>query len=151
MPLILHSYSSDSPISVQITANCYPAGVGLAPHIDTHYAFTGERHGDVVISACKNMPLFNHTSSPSTRPRPGPIVSLSLGSHCSMVLRKMHGDAIQSSKLLLLPRRSLLIMSGESRYAWQHGIAAAKSDLLADGRVLERSQRVSITFRKVGS
>ena len=66
-----------------------------------------------------------------------------------MVLRRGPVEGEQTTNLLLLPRRSLLIMSGESRYAWQHGILARKSDLGADGSLLERSQRTSVTFRKV--
>ncbi|GAX81302.1 hypothetical protein CEUSTIGMA_g8733.t1 [Chlamydomonas eustigma] len=124
----------------QVTANDYAPGVGLAPHIDTHFAFTG------------------------------PIISLSLGSHCTMELKKgvessssgttpalesdSRGEEGQpsstevSSCLLFLPRRSLLILSGESRYAWQHGITAWKSDMF-HGQSLERQRRVSLTLRKV--
>ena len=79
-------------------------------------------------------------------------MSLSLGSHCSMLLRKTSGCNVDptSSKTLLLPRRSLLILSGESRYAWQHGITASKVDFVdRDTAPAERSCRVSITFRKV--
>ena len=67
-----------------------------------------------------------------------------------MILRRPSGgDTTGEERLLLLPRRSLLIMSGESRYAWQHGITARKADPLPDGTMMERARRVSITFRKV--
>ncbi|KAF0378923.1 alkylated DNA repair protein alkB-like 8 isoform X1 [Gigaspora margarita] len=48
-----------------------------------------------------------------------------------------------------LPERSLMILKDEARYAWSHAIRARKSDLLEDGRVRERNQRVSLTLRTV--
>lgn len=53
---------------------------------------------------------------------------------------------------VLLPRRSLLIMTGESRYLWSHGITPRKSDIIttADGLdLVMRETRVSFTFRKI--
>lgn len=53
---------------------------------------------------------------------------------------------------LLVPRRSLLVMTGESRYDWTHGITPRKLDLvhLHDRlTVRERGSRISFTFRKV--
>jgi hypothetical protein len=49
---------------------------------------------------------------------------------------------------IALKPRSLLLMSGESRFAWEHGIAARVSDVLDDGVVLRRGRRLSVTFRK---
>lgn len=50
-----------------------------------------------------------------------------------------------------LPRRSLLIMSGESRYGWKHGITPRKIDVVRnlDGNLTTkfRSKRISYTFR----
>ena len=31
----------ETPVFDQLTVNEYPPGVGLAPHVDTHSAFTG--------------------------------------------------------------------------------------------------------------
>lgn len=57
-------------------------------------------------------------------------------------------DGVQ--KKLFLPRRSLLVMGGESRLAWYHYIPHRKSDVI-DGETVQRSQRrVSFTFRQVG-
>ncbi|GLI71013.1 hypothetical protein VaNZ11_016129, partial [Volvox africanus] len=96
----------------QLTVNEYDPGVGLAPHVDTHSAFTG------------------------------PIISLSLGSSAVMEMRR--GDV---ARPLLLPPRSLLVMGGESRYAWQHYIPHRGADLVGS-QLLPRSRRVSLTFRK---
>ena len=113
----------------QMTANDYPAGAGMALHIDTHMAFTG------------------------------PVVSLSLGSHTTMEFKEGVGpnavveDPSQlpsnpRNLLLFLPRRSLLIMSGEARNAHCHGITSKKADWV-NGELLERQRRVSVTFRKI--
>lgn len=51
-----------------------------------------------------------------------------------------------------LPARSLLIMAGEARYAWTHGICPRRIDVIEtkDGSTTqERGTRVSFTFRKV--
>lgn len=71
------------------------------------------------------------------------IASLSLASDCVMQLsseKKKHD--------VFLEKCSLIVLSGESRYKWQHAIPARKSDMV-DGIRLERQRRVSVTFRKV--
>jgi alkylated DNA repair protein alkB homolog 8 len=79
-----------------------------------------------------------------------PIVSLSLGSSVVMEFRKPSSSQHSS---VFLPRRSLLVMSGESRFGWTHGITPKKSDVVTapDGRltVQKRELRVSFTFRKL--
>ncbi|RUS82471.1 hypothetical protein EGW08_009777 [Elysia chlorotica] len=91
------------------------------------------------------------------------IIALSLGSQVVMDFR--HDDGRHVS--VLLPRRSLMVMRGESRYVWSHGITPRKSDIVAaqacrnltdsrgtdenDGGLTlqNRGRRVSFTFRKV--
>lgn len=78
-----------------------------------------------------------------------PILSLSLGSGTVMEFRNP-----QSSDHLkvLLPQRSLLVMSGESRYGWTHGITPRMSDVIKRNEhvtVVRRQLRVSFTFRKL--
>ncbi|CAG5129385.1 unnamed protein product [Candidula unifasciata] len=78
------------------------------------------------------------------------IVSLSLGSQTMMDFRHPDGRHL----LVTLPRRSLLVMTGESRYIWSHGITPRKSDIVLtpdrDGLTLQnRDVRTSFTFRKV--
>ncbi|XP_043268581.1 alkylated DNA repair protein alkB homolog 8 [Venturia canescens] len=78
-----------------------------------------------------------------------PILSLSLQSACVMDFKR--GDRKIS---LLLPPRSLLIMSGESRYAWSHGICPRHNDIINTSTGIttqERGTRISFTFRKVRS
>lgn len=72
------------------------------------------------------------------------IISLSLGSKC--VMDFTHPSLGQKS--ILLEPRSLIIMQGEARYNWRHGIAKRKSDKF-QGQVIKRARRVSLTFRTV--
>lgn len=78
-----------------------------------------------------------------------PIVSLSLASSVVMEFRK---PTTAEHTNICLPRRSLLIMSGESRYGWTHGITSKKSDVVKSDRhltVIRREVRISFTFRKL--
>ncbi|XP_068702570.1 alkylated DNA repair protein alkB homolog 8-like [Montipora foliosa] len=54
------------------------------------------------------------------------ITSISLGSQVTMEFR--HPDGRHLS--MVLPRRSLLVMTGESRYLWSHGITPRKYDIV---------------------
>ena len=71
------------------------------------------------------------------------VVSISLLSACVMDLRQPRTGREDA---LLLERRSLLILSDEARYEWQHGIARRKNDRW-QGVLLPRGRRLSITLR----
>jgi len=71
------------------------------------------------------------------------VVSLSLLSPCVMDFRQPERDRKAS---LLLEPRSLLILTDEARYDWQHGIARRKKDRWHDVPLV-RGRRLSITFR----
>lgn len=73
------------------------------------------------------------------------IASLSLGSPC--VMDFSHSKTGEKSSLLLEPR-SLLVLSGDARYHWQHAIAGRKTDR-HNGQIIQRARRISLTFRKV--
>jgi alkylated DNA repair dioxygenase AlkB len=76
----------------------------------------------------------------------GPVVcSITLGSQCVMELSSVEGGAVEE---LLLDRGSLLVLAGDARYKWRHGIRGRKTDTLGE-RVLVRGRRVSLTFRTV--
>ncbi len=75
----------------------------------------------------------------------GTIASLSLGSGCLMDFT--HSNTAQKTSLFL-PPRSLLMLQGDARYYWQHGIAKRKSDVV-DGVKMQRERRMSLTFRTV--
>ncbi|XP_040832817.1 alkylated DNA repair protein alkB homolog 8 [Ochotona curzoniae] len=88
------------------------------------------------------------------------IISLSLGSEIVMDFKHPDGVAVA----VMLPRRSLLVMTGESRYLWTHGITPRKFDTVqasehhksgiitgdvGDLTLNKRGVRTSFTFRKV--
>ncbi|KAK9276520.1 hypothetical protein L1049_006054 [Liquidambar formosana] len=120
----------------QLTVNEYPPGVGLSPHIDTHSAFEGL------------------------------IFSLSLAGPCIMEFRRYSGGVWLSKpaastdmklenpnnclrRAIYLPPRSMLLLSGEARYAWHHYIPHHKVDMVKESMIRRGSRRVSFTFRKV--
>jgi alkylated DNA repair dioxygenase AlkB len=72
------------------------------------------------------------------------VVSLSLLAPCVMDFRCV---ADRRREELWLPQRSLLILQDDARYDWEHGIARRKNDRFA-GRVVPRTRRLSITFRR---
>jgi len=74
------------------------------------------------------------------------VVSLSLGSHCVMRFTK-----VGESHEVYLPARSLVVLKGDARYKWKHEIQRRTEDPhpLKPERMLKRSRRVSITYRKV--
>ncbi|XP_015276374.1 PREDICTED: alkylated DNA repair protein alkB homolog 8 [Gekko japonicus] len=88
------------------------------------------------------------------------IISLSLGAEIVMDFKHPDGQAVA----VMLPQRSLLLMSGESRYLWTHGITPRKFDIvqasggwkvgtvsanIGDLTLNKRGKRTSFTFRKV--
>ena len=58
-------------------------------------------------------------------------------------------------RAVILPRRSLLIMTGESRYLWTHGITPRKYDVVPAPdspdslTLIQREMRTSFTFRRI--
>uniref|UniRef100_A0A182PYF3 Fe2OG dioxygenase domain-containing protein n=1 Tax=Anopheles epiroticus TaxID=199890 RepID=A0A182PYF3_9DIPT len=79
-----------------------------------------------------------------------PILSLSLGSDIVMDFKQPSTGKVVCVDL---PSRSLLILSGESRYDWTHGITPRKMDTIPAPNggltVRKRQLRVSLTFRKL--
>ncbi|XP_036718513.1 alkylated DNA repair protein alkB homolog 8 isoform X2 [Balaenoptera musculus] len=88
------------------------------------------------------------------------IVSLSLGAEIVMDFKHPGGVTVP----IMLPCRSLLVMTGESRYLWTHGITPRKFDTVQASRghksgiitgdvedltLSKRGIRTSFTFRKV--
>ncbi len=73
------------------------------------------------------------------------IASLSLGSSCVMDFVNLKSK--EKAEVLLEPR-SLIILNGEARHDWTHGIAARKEDVF-NGAKFERGTRYSMTFRNV--
>ena len=75
------------------------------------------------------------------------IASVSLGSGAVMDFSDHRSDRTVS---VWMPRRCLLVMTGESRLAWAHRIKFRATDVV-DGKRYKRGTRISLTFRKVRS
>jgi len=73
------------------------------------------------------------------------VVVISLGSPCVMDFADSKSD---DTARLLLELKSVLVLSGDARYRWNHGIAAQASDEW-NGQSIQRGRRVSWTFRNV--
>lgn len=102
----------------QMIVNEYQPGQGISPHVDC-------------------VPCFGDT-----------IISLTLGSTCVMTFDPLPPvRAIEQVQFFLRPG-DLLVMSGEARYRWKHGIPPRKSDFV-HGMTIPRGRRVSLTFRSV--
>jgi alkylated DNA repair dioxygenase AlkB/SAM-dependent methyltransferase len=69
------------------------------------------------------------------------LISITLNSGITMEFR--HGE---SKKLIYLPRRSLICMTGDARYKWEHMIVSRTTDTV-DGQLIPRGLRVSLTLR----
>lgn len=104
----------------QLTVNRYQPGDGIPAHVDVHSSFT-------------------HF-----------VLSLSLGASICMDITpfpEVPGGDAELPFPLLLPRRSLLVLGHYARYGCQHAIQPRKTDRV-DGRLVERQERVSLTFRR---
>lgn len=73
------------------------------------------------------------------------IISVSLCSTCIMDFINLKTK--QKVEILLEPG-SLVVINGEARHLWTHGIQARKSDIY-NGVKFHRTTRLSMTFRKV--
>ena len=73
------------------------------------------------------------------------ILSLSLCAGTVMYFRQCESG---THKYVVLPRRSLVLLQGESRFGWMHAIYARKTDMI-DGKLCYRKLRTSLTFRRV--
>ncbi|XP_074581179.1 alkylated DNA repair protein ALKBH8 homolog isoform X1 [Curcuma longa] len=123
----------------QLTVNEYPCGVGLSPHIDTHSAFDELIFSLSVAGSC----IMEFRRYPQATWQ-FPSASVDEINEDSTLLSS---NTIR--KAIFLPSRSMLLMSGEGRYAWNHYIPHHKVDIIGEKQIRRSSRRVSFTFRKV--
>lgn len=74
------------------------------------------------------------------------IASLSLGADC--VMNFTNKDDKNDIIPYLLNNRSLVVLKGDARYNWMHGIKMVKNDSYF-GQKIPRRRRISLTFRTV--
>jgi alkylated DNA repair dioxygenase AlkB len=105
----------------QLTINEYLPGQGISAHIDTHSCF-----GDMMLSVSLG----------------GDIVFRFIPASAKL------GRSLDERISIWLPRRCVLIMKAQSRFAFKHAIPLRKTDTV-DGMVVKRERRISLTFRSV--
>lgn len=129
--------SSDSYIG-PLPQRCTAIAERLYRETDTF----GELPNQVIVNEYEpGQGIAMHTDHPGFGPA---VATVSLGDSWSMdFLHEPTGN--KQSRVLEVG--SVLILSGEARHEWRHGIAKRKKEL--DGRL--RSTRISLTFRTVHS
>ncbi|WKL57582.1 alpha-ketoglutarate-dependent dioxygenase AlkB [Asticcacaulis sp. ZE23SCel15] len=103
-------------VATRFGVNEYQPGQGIGAHMD--------RDNEVVAS----------------------VAILSLGAGLMMDFVRPADKARQDVRSYYLRRRSLLLIAGEARYQWMHGIAPRRSDKIC-GLIRPRGRRLSIMFR----
>jgi hypothetical protein len=78
------------------------------------------------------------------------IIGVSLGAGCAMDFKEVEGDAHWS---IWLPPLSVIVLEGDARYRWTHGIEHVRKDWVSkrgsndEGEWIDRGIRTSITLR----
>lgn len=131
----------------QIILNHYRPGEGISPHVDLL-----KRYGDGIIgvslhSGCV-MNFAKIHSGADTDTNSGN--STQFGKRCTRQMSSSRED--HNKAYIYLPARSVIVLSGEARYEWSHGIDKFRSDLVesVDGASVDcipRVERISITYR----
>lgn len=127
------SYLGPLPEWLSLSADRLCAG-GLFPQLPDQAIINEYEPGQGIAPHIDCVPCFTDT-----------IASLSLGSTC--VMEFTHIETWQKTPMLLEPR-SLVVLSADARYRWQHAIPHRKSDR-HNGHAFLRNRRLSLTFRKI--
>ncbi|KAL2129743.1 hypothetical protein VTI74DRAFT_7333 [Chaetomium olivicolor] len=147
--LPIQSYLPD-----QFTIQYYPPGSGIPPHVDTHSMFGEALYS---LSFGSAVPMQFRMSGPNdARKMRLPKRSVQSGT-TNLEPATMTATTEQNLKAdeeqiptweLVLPPRSLLLMTGPSRYGYTHAIRPRKTDVI-DGKTVQRQGRYSITMRTI--
>jgi hypothetical protein len=120
-----------APRSRQAIINLYHPGEGISPHVDLLTRYDDGIVGVSLGSGCAMHFSLAHPSIPT-------------GSDDHSATENLH-------KEIYLPVGSFIVLSGDARYLWKHGIDAVPVDLvpMSDGEEewIERQTRISVTFR----
>ena len=117
----------------QVAANRYAGTTGIAAHIEDPVSF-GPNLATLSMLQPVQLTLSAASETKNSKEAPGDGVD--------------HGNWV---KVLLEPR-SLLVLQGESRYAYRHGIRRSRLVRLRDGSEMKREAeycRISLTFRQL--
>ena len=95
-----------------LQVNEYPPGVGLSPHIDTHSAFEGLIFSLSLAGPC--IMEFRRYAEGGWPPK--------ASSSTDIKIENPETTSNFLRRAIYLPPRSMLLLSGEARYAWNHYI-----------------------------
>jgi alkylated DNA repair protein alkB family protein 8 len=127
--LLLQALPDVLPLD-QLTVNEYTPGVGLSAHIDTHSAFSGAILSLSLAGGCVmefRRPVTPNTTTTSSSSSSGSAVNgcngaaaAAGGEECEQQQQQLQQQQLQQQQQVqvYLPPRALLVMGGESRYAW---------------------------------
>ncbi|TVU23733.1 hypothetical protein EJB05_26112, partial [Eragrostis curvula] len=117
------------PLFDQLIANRYKPGEGICAHVDLMRFDDG-----IAIISLESACVMQFSQAEP-------------GGTARDILKQ--GD-IESTKVPVhLSPGSLVLMSGDARYIWKHGINRKPGAQLWDGRELEQDYRTSVTLRKL--
>ncbi|EAQ85679.1 hypothetical protein CHGG_06932 [Chaetomium globosum CBS 148.51] len=165
-----------NPLPDQFTVQYYPPGSGIPPHVDTHSMF-GEALYSLSFGSAVPMQFRmsgandarkmrlpkrsvqqqqkqqqqqqqqNTTTNP---PSPPSATTTSQEPPQPQTLPPSDPSDHHPTWEILLPARSLLLMTGAARYGYTHAIRPRKTDVIGDsGEAVPRQGRYSITMRSV--
>ena len=138
----------------QFTIQFYPPGAGIPPHVDTHSLF-GETLYSLSLGCSVPIQFRKCNAKDAWRMRlPKRSATAAAGaSEASQALaslgsvgKEVKGD--DDTFEVFLPPRSLLVMTGPSRYGYVHGIRGRKTDQIGD-QTVSRAGRYSVTMRSI--
>jgi len=129
----------------QVTVNEYQPGQGIGPHVDAYDVFEEPLLSLSLLSLVRAPPAGRRgLAAADLHPA---RVYLGCCAQTTMEFRPLGSN--ERIACVLLPRRSLLVLTGEARFQWRHSIAERTTDTLPGGEVVRRDRRLSLTFRKV--
>lgn len=110
---------------IMLQVNEYPRGVGLSPHIDTHSAFEGLIFSLSLAGPC--IMEFRRYLDGSWIPK--------AAARNDMKVENLDDGSSLIRRVIYLPPRSMLLLSGEARFAWLHYIPHHKVHWLSIGSI----------------
>jgi len=163
----------------QVTFNEYIPGQGISSHVDTRVVFGAavcslSLGADIVMELvacpCKGSTASGRAviraDAAAMEAGPGAMTPLEADEAAAAALGAAAdaeddtaparlaaappGASAGDTVSLLLPRRSLLVLTGRARHCWRHGIASRLTDRVG-GTTRHRARRVSLTVRRVRS
>ncbi|KAK4031234.1 alkylated DNA repair protein alkB 8 [Parachaetomium inaequale] len=156
VPLYITSFLPRLPIQSylpdQFTVQYYPPGSGIPPHVDTHSMFGEALYS---LSFGSAVPMQFRMSGPNDArkmrlPKRSAQTDNTESTTSLALSEQSHKPDEEQTPTweLLLPARSLLLMTGPSRYGYTHAIRPRKTDVI-NGSTVQRQGRYSITMRSI--